>query len=189
MTEPNNSQDQSMEEILQSIKRIIADDETAKNQPARPALAEVRLNVIESDVLELTELVEMGDVLPYITDVLQTIDEHTPSPPVPPSPVPPSPVPPSPVPSPPVPPSPAHDVLSDIDSLISFAAADATANALHNLKKNKSKTQSLSFRGSVTIEDFVLEALKPELRHWIDANLPSMVERMVAAEIKKIAGG
>ncbi len=223
MTESSdNKQEQSMEEILQSIKRIIADDEVA---PAKPSLAKVALNVSESEVLELTELVEIGEKSSYsnqlpqsnnhkstnnTNDVLQAIDEHFPSPVT---------IAPAPIdnttqymgqsdalfqfepaknvkPDTPTQPS-THthnDILSDIDSLISPAAADATANYLHGLKKiqHSSPPQmpspSLSFRSGATIEDLVLEALKPELRYWLDTNLPAMVERMVAAEIKKIAG-
>jgi cell pole-organizing protein PopZ len=37
-----------------------------------------------------------------------------------------------------------------------------------------------------TLEGLVREMLRPMLREWIDANLPHMVEDMVAREIAKI---
>lgn len=40
-----------------------------------------------------------------------------------------------------------------------------------------------------TLEDVVKGLLKPMLRHWLDENLPDMVERLVRAEIEKMAGG
>ena len=40
-----------------------------------------------------------------------------------------------------------------------------------------------------TLEDLVKEMLRPMLKDWLDANLPGMVERLVRAEIDRIAGG
>jgi cell pole-organizing protein PopZ len=41
--------------------------------------------------------------------------------------------------------------------------------------------------GSRTIEDLVRELLRPMLRTWLDEHLPGMVERMVRAEIERLA--
>ena len=38
------------------------------------------------------------------------------------------------------------------------------------------------------MEDVVIEALRPMLKEWLDANLPTMVEAMVAKEISRITG-
>ena len=38
------------------------------------------------------------------------------------------------------------------------------------------------------MEDVVLDALRPMLKDWLDANLPEMVEAMVAKEISRITG-
>ncbi|HEX8421518.1 MAG TPA: DUF2497 domain-containing protein, partial [Sphingomonas sp.] len=37
-----------------------------------------------------------------------------------------------------------------------------------------------------TLEGLVREMLRPMLRDWLDANLPTLVETMVAREIEKI---
>lgn len=39
-----------------------------------------------------------------------------------------------------------------------------------------------------TLEGLVREMLRPMLREWLDANLPPLVERIVAREIAKITG-
>jgi uncharacterized protein len=40
-----------------------------------------------------------------------------------------------------------------------------------------------------TLEDVVRETLRPMLKSWLDENLPSLVERMVQAEIARVARG
>jgi uncharacterized protein len=42
--------------------------------------------------------------------------------------------------------------------------------------------------GADTLEGMVREMLKPMLRDWLDANLPRLVEEMVAREISRITG-
>ena len=40
-----------------------------------------------------------------------------------------------------------------------------------------------------TLEDLVREMLRPMLKSWLDDNLPNMVERLVRAEIERVARG
>ena len=40
-----------------------------------------------------------------------------------------------------------------------------------------------------TLEDLVKEMLRPMLKAWLDDNLPSMVERIVRAEIERVSRG
>ena len=42
--------------------------------------------------------------------------------------------------------------------------------------------------GSDTLEGMVRDMLRPMLRDWLDANLPAIVETMVAKEIDRITG-
>lgn len=42
--------------------------------------------------------------------------------------------------------------------------------------------------GETSLEGLVREMLRPMLAEWLDRNLPGMVERMVQAEIARIAG-
>ena len=42
--------------------------------------------------------------------------------------------------------------------------------------------------GETSLEALVREMLRPMLAEWLDANLPELVERLVTAEIARIAG-
>jgi uncharacterized protein len=42
--------------------------------------------------------------------------------------------------------------------------------------------------GETSLEGLVREMLRPMLAQWLDANLPGMVEKLVQAEIARIAG-
>ena len=42
--------------------------------------------------------------------------------------------------------------------------------------------------GETSLEELARELLKPALAEWLDRNLPAMVERLVAAEIARIVG-
>jgi cell pole-organizing protein PopZ len=53
-----------------------------------------------------------------------------------------------------------------------------------------SKLSNLSTVGSnVTIEEMMRDMLRPMLKEWLDENLPSMVERMVEQEIARVSRG
>ncbi len=60
------------------------------------------------------------------------------------------------------------------------AAVDAALNTL---------AQSVLVRSARTLEDLVREMLRPMLKNWLDANLPSLVERLVRAEIERVSRG
>ncbi len=53
-----------------------------------------------------------------------------------------------------------------------------------------SKLTSLSTVGSnITIEEMMRDMLRPMLKDWLDENLPSIVERMVEQEIARVSRG
>lgn len=202
--------DLSMEEILQSIRRIIADDDnegkkpvsTEKNGKAKATDADVP----GSDMLELTDMLkddgtvvdlkkesaakktsadsgpESFDILSQIDQVLDevrpVIDEPKPAPVA------------APVAVAPVVAAPAP--VENVDSLLSEAAAAATAEAFNRLKSAEPPTvyaapsSSPAFRNGATIEDMVGDMLRPLLKQWLDANLPAMVQQIVEREVKKL---
>ena len=41
--------------------------------------------------------------------------------------------------------------------------------------------------GHRTLEDMVIELMRPLLKDWLDKNLPAVVERLVQKEIDRIA--
>jgi cell pole-organizing protein PopZ len=48
---------------------------------------------------------------------------------------------------------------------------------------------TVQVRDGRTLEDFISELLRPMLKSWLDENLPAMVERLVRAEIERVSRG
>ena len=71
------------------------------------------------------------------------------------------------------------------ESLLSARTAEASRSPLDALSRLVVKPE---VTGSDTLEGVVREMLRPMLRDWLDANLPTMVEAMVAREIDRITG-
>lgn len=79
------------------------------------------------------------------------------------------------------------------DELVSEASADAARQSLDALTAAiapavAAATVAAPAAAGRTMEDVVLDALRPMLKDWLDANLPGMVEAMVAKEISRITG-
>jgi cell pole-organizing protein PopZ len=49
--------------------------------------------------------------------------------------------------------------------------------------------QTVLVQNARTVEDLVREMLRPMLKTWLDDNLPAMVERLVRAEIERVSRG
>lgn len=160
----------SMEEILASIRKIIADEPP----PANGAASE--------EALELTQMVqEDGSVV----DLKSAQSQAAASPPPPPPPPPPltqnSSAPPK---------APASD-----SKLVSDPAAQAAVSSLSSLantvqiERLASAAQSSTFigNGMRTLEDMVTELMKPMLKEWLDKNLPNIVDNLVQKEIERIS--
>ena len=60
------------------------------------------------------------------------------------------------------------------------AAVDSAFNAL---------AHTVLVQNAKTLEDLVQEMLRPMLQHWLDNNLPTLVERLVRQEIERVARG
>jgi cell pole-organizing protein PopZ len=78
--------------------------------------------------------------------------------------------------------------------LVSPQSADAARQSLEALSAAVTpavagpvEEQALPM-GTTTVDALVREALRPMLKQWLDANLPEMVESMVAREIARITG-
>ena len=67
--------------------------------------------------------------------------------------------------------------------LLSPAATAAVDSAFNSL------AQTVLVQNSRTLDDLVREMLRPMLKTWLDDNLPTMVERMVRAEIERVSRG
>lgn len=175
----------SMEEILASIRRIIADekDPNAAGDAAAPA-------AVEENALELTQMVQEDGSIVDVSAVepVQAAPQMI-SEPLPPTPAPP---PPPVAAAPPPPPPPA---AKETPELVSAPAADAAVSSLAALAntvqiEKAAAMPSLSrtpFGDNRTLEDMVLELMKPLLKAWLDENLPAIVERLVQKEVERIA--
>jgi cell pole-organizing protein PopZ len=67
--------------------------------------------------------------------------------------------------------------------IISTATAAAVDSAFHAL------AHTVLVQNAKTLEDLVKEMLRPMLQHWLDNNLPTLVERLVRQEIERVARG
>jgi cell pole-organizing protein PopZ len=174
-----------MEEILASIRRIIADDQeggkaaapsATLQQPARAAPPPPR---VEEDVLDLAEVatpvarppsLDLGhDDVGYRDDNEIDFDslavEEPPAPAVPPA------------------SEPAFAAEPPRERLLSNST-DTTVTSSFNMLAHTVLTQNAR-----TLEDLVRDMLKPMLKGWLDENLPGMVERLVRAEIERVTRG
>jgi hypothetical protein len=201
MTQAAKGQEPSMEEILASIRRIIADDDPARSAKAnesagspapRPTppppdeeidsmLAQLQgasrapppqVDEPASDILDLTE--QMAVPEPPSGPAFRTIDGNSDvvfddAPPEP----------------PPAPRAvPERRLAPENDrGLISAATGAAVDSAFNTL------AQTVLVQNGRTLEDLVREMLRPMLKTWLDDNLPSMVERLVRAEIERVSRG
>lgn len=68
------------------------------------------------------------------------------------------------------------------DHLLSNQAAESISGAFSNLSNLVVSGQAK------TMEDLMREMLRPMLQAWLDQNLPPMVEKMVASEIRRLSG-
>ena len=160
--------DQSMEDILASIRRILNEDEVAA--AAAPSEAE------SGEPLLLTE--EMM--------VPEPGDPAAPEPAIVPVPPPP---PPAAEAEPPAAPAPMPLAEPGSEGLLAPAVAAAAAASVSQLLRAVSTERgAMVHRGGPSIEDVVREELRPLLKDWLDQHLPTMVERLVRAEIERVVG-
>lgn len=167
-----------MEEILQSIKRIIAEEGDA---PAG------------SDVLELTEKVNddgsvakaaAAEAAPKIESM--SIEEIIAAPAAPVTLAPAAALPPQPE-LKPMSAAPADEGIASKETIAKSAAALAALKQVPAPEAPMPPPSGIGFRSGITIETLMMEILKPMLKEWLDANLPGMVERLVEREIKKMS--
>lgn len=188
-------EDPSMEDILASIRRILSEDEAAnapEGERTRPPAVD------EADVLPLDEsmLVEEPEpprpalapppsaarvtTAPPHAEIMDTPPSHTTDPEVEPILM----LPPEHQSS--VAPEPAATDPSGLVAPETAAAAASSVGALlRTLHVDRPAPMQVT-RAGVTLEDIVRDELRPVVKAWLDQNLPSLVERMVRAEIERV---
>ena len=174
------SAEPSMEEILSSIKRIIAEEEAPTGRRRATRIAPAREPMADPFADGEDEVLELSDPMP---PAARALPEPEPARPEPARPEPARMAPPTVQPEPAAMPKPA-EAPKPADPILSPAAADATRGALDSLSRLLVKPEP---GGDGTLEGLVREMLRPMLRDWLDRNLPAMVEAMVAKEIQRIS--
>jgi uncharacterized protein len=182
-----------MEEILASIRRIIADDDASKAaQPvARPAAPPLEIRFEAAPPPPAASLAEQAADILDLTESMAAPAFVQPAPPPAPSPAPSL--------SPPQAPQfrkieahsdvsfdeseakPAKSKGGEREQLLSPSASAAVDSAFNAL------AQTVLVQNARTLEDLVREMLRPMLKSWLDDNLPGLVERLVRAEIERVA--
>jgi cell pole-organizing protein PopZ len=218
MNQPAKAQEPSMEEILASIRRIIADDDSAK--PAKPEppkpVAAAPPPPPPPKPAPAPEPVAMSQ--DDIDAMLAGFDQPAPAAPAPPPPEPEADIldlteamaEPAPAPQPtfrtigtepdvmfaeppepePEPPRPAPVPSRPVavQGPAEPPILSATATAAVDAAFN-SLAQTVLVHNAKTLEDLVKEMLRPMLKSWLDDNLPNLVERLVRAEIERVSRG
>lgn len=170
------SAEPSMEDILASIKRVIREGEpqtAPRRMSPRPGPEAVAARE-EDEVLELSQ-------------PIPTAPASTPAPAAAPAPLAEAATDPTPAPRPAAattvaPARPATEPAPGV----SPATAEAARGALGQLSRLVVKPEA---GGDGTLEGLVKDLLRPMVSEWLDANLPRLVEEMVAREIAKITDG
>jgi cell pole-organizing protein PopZ len=163
-----------MEEILASIRRIIADDQ-ALPRPQRPVSTDpspLEMHRPAAAPVKLAHSAKMPEPDPHDYDhpdeVLHQADDtdHLTE-------------------------SDPSEVLAQAempqeavsDALISPAASESVSSAFETL------ATSMIMQNTDMIEHAVRDMLRPMLKNWLDDNLPTIVERLVRTEIERVARG
>lgn len=158
----------SMEDILASIRRILAEEEEEEGGEEVAAAPE------PSPEPEPEPLMAASEPEPVMAA--------------------PEPAPPPPPPPPPPMPSEMEEILEltpdmvAAPELVSSPTFQSGADMLSELAKAILDQRDMSVGGSrnITLETMVREMLKPILREWLDRNLPYLIERLVKKEIDKM---
>ncbi len=178
MPEKPSEQEPSIEEILASIRQIIADDDEEPAQEAAPEPAPVAEPAPapkpepKPDVIELTNVIRDEEPQEDIIVELQEHEEELPPPPPPP-----------PKPAPRPAPEPVED---DAGSILTDHAAHAALQGFARLA-SRTPIERQSHLAGITLEDIVRDLMRPMLRDWLDQNLPPLIEKLVAKELQRLA--
>ena len=161
MSDAKSPPEPSMDEILASIRRILAEDE-------QPVLREPLRARPASDILDLTEALNDDGTVRHIAPARPATPEAS---------------------SPrlsggriePAPPSPKG--AGEESRLISEAASAAISDSFARLQNMPRRDG-----GEPVLDELVRETLRPLLQAWLDKNLPELVERLVRAEVARVVG-
>ena len=142
----------SVEEILESIKRVIARDNRERADIERHRRSETTVQADDFEDDESSDVLELD-----VGDALMEFDEE---------------------------PDASDDTLLTQESA---KAMRESFSALSMLAEPGAQPQIVR-SGETSLEGLTRDLLRPMLAEWLDRNLPELVERLVKAEIARIAG-
>ncbi len=146
----------SVEEILASIKQVIARDTRAAAifEPVQPEIA-----VAATTAQAQADTVENDDVL----DLTEAVAAESPS---------------------------AEPASEEPSPLLAEGTRNAMRESLAALAaiSGPGASPQIVRSGETSLEALTRDLLRPALTEWLDAHLPALVERLVAAEIARIVG-
>lgn len=183
-------QEPSIEEILDSIRQIISDDDEPAEKPEAGPLgngATVNAARADDDFIPLTKKLEPSSQAMQV-DLKESVILPDPEPMAdigfgPESDPEPEPqismTPPPRRPDPP----PLRMPEPDVENLLTQRAEAATMESFKDLARRA----AIERVGTVSIEDVVREELRPLLKTWLDMYLPELVERLVQKEVERIS--
>lgn len=160
----------SVEEILESIKKVIARESASVGTPApRRRTTSVSGN---AEPIEPAAPDEAEEVLELDEEAMLALNEHE------------------------IDASERYEAAQaeDDHAVDAPLTGDATANAMREnfaalaMLSQPSRQPQIVRSGETSLEGLVREMLRPMLAQWLDDNLPAMVEELVKAEIARIAG-
>lgn len=72
--------------------------------------------------------------------------------------------------------------------LISEKSAEDTSNTIKSFMKSVSKptNDGLNYKANTTVEELIIQMIRPHLKEWLDKNLPTIVKQIVEKEINKL---
>jgi uncharacterized protein len=194
MGQPN--QEPSMEDILASIKRIIAEDSEAVGARPQRLRREAMAAVSASPTVmpfQPEPKVEQAEPAAEIHEPAQEPAVHEEAP----APEPETPVDVAETESPDVleltspmpeaaeaPAKPSFASVTTLDGLMSSTSAEASRNAFAALTQLQVRSEEGK---SNTLEGLVGDLLRPMLKEYLDRELPGIVERLVAAEVSRLS--
>jgi cell pole-organizing protein PopZ len=162
---PGHHGEPSMEEILASIRRILKEDEIEDKR-------EDSATAPEDEILILSAAMEAKPAESSAPEPAAAAPQTAPQ----------------------TPPRNGTEMEQAMDDhvqspsgLVSEAATAEITSALGPLVRGMSLERSAAVsRGGLSLEDIVREEMRPILKSWLDQHLPSLVERIVRAEIERV---
>ncbi len=171
-----------MEDILASIRNILADEEdkakdVAEKQPESSAADGKKAGVVDLTADMIVNETQKAKAAMVETPEEAIDDDFTPEPVIPRQPM-------------------KEETLNDLiqekqqpsddDVLMSRPTIEAAAHSLSGLRDFAAEQKGDLGNGTLTIEAIVRESVKPYLKEWLDAHLPEIVERIVKKEVAYI---